>query len=275
MVTFKKIELAEQFILSVTADKTLSTYSFKAAFDFGPAYHFRFLAGREDDPYGTVVDRCARIAKLATSGLVACSGEFFHNLSESIKTDFVHIGPIALKGLSTQTDLYAMTIANPESTSFLKPLLNAINGDAAKLSGFRIAGRILSADEIRNYKEEDARPFLVRELLALPNCPYSLEEFARKRSESKPPEEFDRTQAGYVVDWHGVVSQKYENRNTLTILISTSLPSFSCALPLPHNYREVYGKIGEGTKVRFRGVIQGFYISQLRINYVELYFLDK
>ena len=65
MVTFRDVQASERCVDSLIADTVLQMYRYKIAVDCGSAYHFRFIEHLPDDPYGLVVDRCARIAKYA------------------------------------------------------------------------------------------------------------------------------------------------------------------------------------------------------------------
>jgi class 3 adenylate cyclase len=74
MLTFDTTASSEQFLDSLSESKLHEHFHFKIAADYGKAYHFRFERGLADDPYGKVVDRCARIAKYCKPGVTLCSG---------------------------------------------------------------------------------------------------------------------------------------------------------------------------------------------------------
>ena len=86
MVTFKDVQASERFVDSLITDTVLQTYRYKIAIDYGSAYHFRFGEHLADDPYGPVVDRCARIAKYAAAGTVLCTGEYRNQLGNPSAT---------------------------------------------------------------------------------------------------------------------------------------------------------------------------------------------
>ena len=120
MITFQKTEDSEKFINLVTVDTSLENHNFKIGLDFGEAYHFRFLEELEDDPYGTVVDRCARITKYATNRAVLCSEEYYNSVV--FKETYLPAGDFYLKGLPKLSSLYARSLLKYDSTDFLKPL---------------------------------------------------------------------------------------------------------------------------------------------------------
>jgi hypothetical protein len=96
MVTFKDLAGAECFVDSPVTDTVLQTYQYKIAVDFGSAYHFRFVEHLADDPYGPVVDRCARIAKYAGPSTVICSRAYRNRVANPAA--YVSIGNFALRG---------------------------------------------------------------------------------------------------------------------------------------------------------------------------------
>jgi class 3 adenylate cyclase len=63
MLTFNDVQASARFVDSLVSAATLQIYRYKLAVDYGNAFHFRFGENLPDDPYGSVVDRCARIAK--------------------------------------------------------------------------------------------------------------------------------------------------------------------------------------------------------------------
>ena len=66
MLSFDLVSDAEKFIEELLKDQDLNgKYRYKVAADYGEVYHFQFEQSLSLDPYGTAVDRCARIAKLA------------------------------------------------------------------------------------------------------------------------------------------------------------------------------------------------------------------
>jgi class 3 adenylate cyclase len=95
MVTFKDLAGAECFVDSPVTDTVLQTYQYKIAVDFGSAYHFRFVEHLADDPYGPVVDRCARIAKYAGPSTVICSRAYRNRVANPAA--YVSMGNFALR----------------------------------------------------------------------------------------------------------------------------------------------------------------------------------
>ncbi len=113
MVTFPEVASAETFLLCMLEDQTLIHYRYKAAVDFGDAY---FLHAHHadtlptsycpwpapQDPYGKVVDRCARIAALAPSGCILCSEDY----KRALHREFPLAGTRVLKGIHDPCHIY-------------------------------------------------------------------------------------------------------------------------------------------------------------------------
>ncbi len=76
LITFDDVADTESFIATVNRSSDLAGYDFKLAVDYGEVYHFQFEEALEKDPYGNVVDRCARLAKLAGPGVTLCSANY-------------------------------------------------------------------------------------------------------------------------------------------------------------------------------------------------------
>ena len=62
--------------------QVLQTYGFKIAVRLWERISFPLQRTLPDDPYGPVVDRCARIAKLAGTGTVICTFEYRNQLDD-------------------------------------------------------------------------------------------------------------------------------------------------------------------------------------------------
>jgi class 3 adenylate cyclase len=97
MLTFDTTASSEQFLDSLAESKLHEHFHFKIATDYGKAYHFKFQSGLADDPYGTVVDRCARIAKYCKPGVTLCSGDYVCRVGN--ESFFYPLGSFSLKGL--------------------------------------------------------------------------------------------------------------------------------------------------------------------------------
>ena len=232
-----------------------SEKKFKAAFDFGPAYHLQFIEGREDDPYGLVVDRCARIAKLARPGAMLVTGQYFDEVRN--KSTYLEVGSFPLKGLREKCAIYLKSLWTPNTEEYLQPLLAVLNADRTKFDGFRSIGRAFKPSDIRDSKSGLGRPFLARELLNLPKCPFSFSEFLRKRGQQDKPEALDASLRGQIVDWKLYLESIDADEDYLTVIAgsnSTGFRSF-CLLRVNRFFLDTVKTIEKGTTIRVRGVL--------------------
>jgi len=100
-------------------ETVLQTYRYKITLDYGSAYHFRFLEHLPDDPYGPMVDRCARIAKYAGAGTVICTGEYRNQLGNPAA--YVSIGSVPLRGFRNPEELFSRSLVEVDSEEYLNP----------------------------------------------------------------------------------------------------------------------------------------------------------
>jgi hypothetical protein len=171
MVTFKDVQASERFVGSLITETVLQTYRYKITLDYGSAYHFRFLEHLPDDPYGPMVDRCARIAKYASAGTVICTGEYRNQLGNPAA--YVSIGSVPLRGFRNPEELFARSLVEVDSEEYLKPLISTVNEEGRRVQGYRSVGRKLTTAFVRELGGGRVRPFLARELLNIPKLPYS------------------------------------------------------------------------------------------------------
>jgi class 3 adenylate cyclase len=176
MVTFNDVQASERFIDSLITDTAIQTYRYKIAVDFGRAYHFRFEDRFEDDPYGPVVDRCARMAQYASAGTVMCSREYRHQLGTL--ADYSSLGSFALRGFRNVEELFARSLVRVDSEAYLTPIVKVVNQEGRRAEGYRFVGRKLTMEFVREFGKGEVRPFLARELLNVPKLPYSPRDFA-------------------------------------------------------------------------------------------------
>lgn len=115
MITFGNVNDSDSFLLCMLGDATLVRYKFKTAIDFGEAF---YLHSHHDgarpapscpwpaplDPYGKVVDRCARIAALAPTGCILCSEDY--RIAHPGGHEFPLAGTRLLKGIKDPCSIY-------------------------------------------------------------------------------------------------------------------------------------------------------------------------
>jgi class 3 adenylate cyclase len=198
MVTLKAVEAAERFVDSLIKDTVLQTYRYKIAVDFGSAYHFRFVEHLPDDPYGSVVDRCARIAKYAAAGTIICTGDYRNQLAKPAA--YVSMGSFALRGFHRPEELFVRSLIEVHSETYLNPVVSAMNKEVPQMQGYRFVGRALTTQFVREFGEGTVRPFLARELLNVPNLPYSPGEFDKIMRGTTNRKEKEQAFVGYCVE---------------------------------------------------------------------------
>lgn len=268
MATFQDPGHSERFLNAAVADPTLAKYRYKIALDYGKVYHFQFIDGAPDDPYGSVVDRCARIAKKATPGIALCSSEYRTGADAS---DYFEVGRFHLKGFSDACRLYAKSLLAPAGAGYTRTLLANLNSGATEFNGFKTIGRRFSADDLREIGNSDAKPFLVRELLNLPRCPYGFRDYLRELEKSQNKEDFCKQFVGYVVEWQGKYSSHSRLEDYFLVFVKpTGTALFETAvLEVSANNTEVVKALKPGQEIKFRGIIESVSSQTIMINYVD------
>jgi len=267
MVTFKEVQASERFVDSLITDTALQMYRYKIAVDFGSAFHFRFVDHLPDDPYGRVVDRCARIAKYAGAGTVICTAEYRNQLGNP--ASYVSMGSFALRGFHKPEELFARWLVEVDSEEYLKPLVSAVNEEGQRVQGYRFVGRKLTTQFVREFSEGRVRPFLARELLNVPKLPYSPSEFYQVTGglTEKEHEFF-----GYFVEWEGTFERFTRDRVYITVGLRIGTPStyHDLHLRLPLSYLELVKVLKKGQRLRARGIIDEISLGSIFLNYVDL-----
>jgi class 3 adenylate cyclase len=268
MLTFSAVPASEQFLDSIDRSKLHSHFSFKIAADWGNAYHFSFEEGLVDDPYGEVVDRCARIAKYCKPGVTLCSGAYVEKVGNS--SAFYSLGSFSLKGFRDPQPIFVRKPQPfPPSEEYLNPLLEALNAPTNQWTGIRLSTRAYTpASFALNTKQLYARPFLLRELLTLPRLPYSFRQFCDLLE--KLDNDSRNTWIGYYVEWEAVFREWSRERGMLAAFLSND-PSGLRSLTLflvPEMY-EIVTKIKKGARVQVRGVIIDLSLTVF-LDYVDL-----
>lgn len=275
MLTFPTVTLAETFLRSLLSDPTTSDYTFKVALDAGDAYHFKFSDNLADDPYGSVVDRCARIAKLAGPRTALCSSSFREKAENP--NDYKPVGAFSLRGFREPENLFVRALASTEPDSYLQPLLSSVDSTTSALDGYRSVGRKLTGEDIKHWGSGRVRPFLARELLNIPRLPYSPTQFAEILSAAEVSAEKEKEFYGYLVEWDFEFESYKRNDDDITVLGNLvgvkALQYNRLRLMLPNNYYEVVRDIKKGQRLHVRGVIDQIFLAT-SLNYVDLYVPD-
>jgi class 3 adenylate cyclase len=274
MVTFKDVQASEHFVSSLITETVLHTYRYKIALDYGSVYHFRFLEHLPDDPYGPMVDRCARIAKYAGAGTAICTGEYRNQLGNLAA--YVSMGSVALRGFRNPEELFARWLVEVDSEEYLKPLISAVNEESLRVQGYRFVGRKLTTEFVREFGGGRVRPFLARELLNIPKLPYSPTEFADVMRGAVNVEEKEREFLGYFVEWEGTFESFTRDSSEIDLRLQLRSPSsftdsyFLIVLLLPLSNLEIVDALRKGQRLRARGVIHDIQFHIITLNYVDL-----
>ena len=259
-------------------DTALQIYRYKIAVDYGNAYHFRFEEPLPDDPYGPMVDRCARIAEITRAGTALCSDEYRRQLGGSCA--YVSVGKFSLRGFPDPEELFLRSLVEVDSAAYLKPLISAVNEQDPHVQGYRFVGRKLTTEFVRDFGQDDVRPFLARELLSIPKLPHSPKEFSDVVGEAGNIEEKEREFIGYFVEWEGTFEGFTSDRNRIVLTLEVATPSvsdhyFHILLVLPHSNLEIVKALRKGQLLRARGIIQDITFHMIRLNYVDLETVDE
>jgi len=267
MVTFNDVQASERFVDSLIAEPVLQTYRYKIALDYGSAYPLRFKENLPDDPYGPMVDRCARIAKYAGAGMVICTGEYRNQLGNPAA--YLSMGSFALRGFRNPEELFARWLVKVDSEEYLKPLLGAMNEEASRIQGYRVVGRKLTTEFVREFGAGRVRPFLARELLNIPKLPYSPREFADVVRRAVNVEEKEHEFIGYFVEWEGTFESFTRDKSGIDLTLEVGTP-FPVILVLPLSNLEIVKALQKGQRLRARGVIHNIVFRIIWLNYVDL-----
>jgi hypothetical protein len=198
LVTFEGPQTALRFIELVGSNSKMQAYPCKIAADIGDVYLFKFENNLKDDPYGPVVDRCARILDLARPSL-PLFGEGFVEASPD-KSGFHFALDFPFKGFPRPQKVF---IRSPQTTTqainYLKPLLAALNDKKTRRPRYRYIARRFTEKDFA-LLHSGPRPFLLGELINVPKLPYSYGEFSSHMETLTNDEEFYDFY-GMLVEW--------------------------------------------------------------------------
>jgi class 3 adenylate cyclase len=273
MVTFASVESCERCLGELLSSSFFDSFPSRVAVDYGRCYHLQFSEGAQDDPYGITVDRCARIAARAQPGAIICSNDF---MRESNTPGAYHsLGTHKLKGIAEPQELYLYQPQDTElSASYLAPLLQALAEPDLRFEGYRYASRNIT---VQSFQAADAprslaRPFLLRELVRVPQLPFDAETLLQRVRDSHLPSP-EHEYIGYLADWTGTVSSfsKYgDGSYTLYVeLPSSRAMGTLAALMLTPEMYEAARWLSPGQAVRVRGLITAILVNIVSLNFAE------
>lgn len=266
MITFDKAVAAESFIASVMIDAVLRNFAFKIGADYGETFGLSFGSAPTFDPYGPVVDRAARIAKIATRGTVVASKAF---VAAASTNSYSTLGKVQLKGLPDGEELYLRLGIPDDAAAYLRCALGALNNKKLP-SRFRYRPREFTA---RDFEISDGRhsgfPFLVRELLTLPLLPLKLLEFAALRKTNLPSA---REYLGHIVEWeatfYSATTREYDD--LISVLLHDGKVNAIVTVSLHPNMTEAVRLMNEGDRVIVRGILVSTSESSIELDYADI-----
>lgn len=254
LLTFESTVRSDDFIDALVKDNTLTAYQFKVAADFGDVFFFRFIDHLEDDPYGTPVDRCARIAKLATAGTVVCTSAYEAEIRN--KDLYMDAGPQKLAGITQPETIFVRRRDGVDDPArYLKPLLDSLN-NIEHLPRYHFVSRRFELSDFQVPRASWGRPFLIRELLNVPKLALSAVQFHETIKNLVHKDE-KLQYIGYMIEWD-VYYDKSEMIGDMLAVFADVKPDGlggSVTLRLPPMYFDVIRNIEKESKIRIRGVI--------------------
>jgi len=266
MITFDTAVAAESFITEVIADAVLVNFAFKIGADFGETFGLSFGSAPTFDPYGPVVDRAARIAKVATRGTVVASKSFVVAAST---TSYSTLGKIQLKGLPNGEEIYLRLGIEEQTAVYRRRILEVLNNKKLPLR-FRYCPREFSARDFEiSARREAGFPFLVRELLTLPLLPLKLLEFA-DLAKTNPPAA--REYLGHIVEWEAIFysTTRREYDDLVSALLHDGKVRVTVTVSLHPNMSESVRLLKEGDKVIVRGLLMSTTEHSMELDYADI-----
>ena len=269
LISFDYVSDAESFITAVNGSIHFDGYQFKLAADYSEVYHFQFEEALEKDPYGNIVDRCARLAKMAGPG-VTLSNASYAAEANNREAVYLSLGKFKLKGFADVQEVFLRAYNSAEAPdNYHQPLLDLLNSSASSDTGYRYIARKFSPAYFRDLKGYIARPFLLRELLNVPKLPFSASQFY-KHLQSLNAQKADHDYYGMLVEWEvSFGSMSNFSDHDLTGYCFDEETDWHISLHMPSSMLEVVRLFKRREKIVVRGIIQDFNVG-ITLNYVDI-----
>jgi class 3 adenylate cyclase len=267
MLSFREGTNAEKFLNSLESEPMLPPESYKAVLDCGEAYHFKFTEHFERDPYGSFVDRCARIAKLAKPGAILCSGDYAR---ETRSPRYVFAGKFPMKGFAEPQEVF---IRQPGADPvYLQPLLRSLNEESEKrLASYTALPRVATPDYLTTLGEGKVRPFLARCLLNVPRLAFSAKELSNWLSTPEGKANEGRFN-GHFIEWRVVFEEYQVEKGRIRVSATIENASFvdSAWINLVPAMLETVQTLSKGQRLLVRGILMEVFSIHAIINYADL-----
>jgi class 3 adenylate cyclase len=272
MATFSDVSNSEYFINDILSDKILQRYDFKIGVDYGEVFNLQFETNT-DDPYGTIVDRCARITGLIKGSLLFASDSYVKALSSN--NNYTYLDEFPLKGISQKTKIWYRELTDIIPDSYYSSLLDALNAESPR-NGYKAVSRVFESTYFKNYNFEhpQSHPFLFLKMLNIPKANISIQELDNliKIDESKK-----NKYLGYIFKSGGYYNNYqlmgFPGDSQRSILLGMTLNQQKqnpfIFLSLPYFYLEVIEKFSLGDFISFSGVFTKYELGY-SFDYVEI-----
>lgn len=268
LLSFTDVQSGETFLDDLEKNPTTANYHFKTAADCGNVFYFKFEERLNDDPYGTAVDRCARLLELARQGVTLCSSSFVE--ASSNKDRFRSAGRFALKGFTQPHEIF-FRFEDPQKQrdSYLEPLIKTLNDERIQRPGYRYIFRTFSASDFTTMNGE-TRPFLLRELLNVPRLPFSYLQFTKFVTEIENEEQL-QDYVGMLIEWECNFSSYSRIGEDMLIVYLSSKDYLrpTIHIHLPVFMFDAVRLIKKDQLVHFRGIILKLNKSWVEIGYAD------
>lgn len=274
MISFDKFQNSEIFTGKISKSSNLDKYKFKIGLDFGEVFYLKFESHLKNDPYGSVVDRCARIAGLSKSGIMTCSDSYYSRVKE--KSSYIILESVKLKGISGACTLYATSIFGSNSEEYTRPLRKAIEDSVHKSKGFKTYFGAPSHKEIVESQNSVARPFMAIGLLNIPTLPISFRQLATDSRGLDLAQKREKY-IGYGVEWT-LQFKSFKKQNDHYIVLADPNPKSDFDIDgaeviLPLFWRECLEMIRGNPKIVVKGVITDVFFRFV-VNYADIMILE-
>lgn len=271
MATFSDVSDSEKFINDILSDKTLNKFDFKIGVDFGEVFNLQFETNT-DDPYGTIVDRCARITSLIKGSLLFASDSYVKALSSN--NNYTYLDEFPLKGISQKTTIWYRELTDIIPDSYYSSLLNALNEESSG-DGYKVVSRVFESTYFKNYDfKHQPHPYLFLRMLNIPKSNISIENLDHQIEED---ESNKNMYLGYVFKSGGYYNNYqlmgFHNDSERPILLVLNLNQQKhnpfIFLSLPYFYLELIKKLTPGDFISFSGVFTKYNLGY-SFDYVEI-----
>lgn len=271
MATFSNVSDSEGFINDILADKTLQKYDFKIGVDIGDVFNLQFETNI-DDPYGTIVDRCARITGLIKGSLLFASDSYVEALSS--KDNYTYLDEFPLKGISQKTKIWYRELTNKIPDSYYSSLLNALNTGSPRC-GYKTISRVFESSYFKDYDfKHQPHPYLFLRMLNIPKSNISIEELDKMIKADRINKNkylgYMFKSGGYYGNYQLLGFPDDPVRPILLVMdLYQQKHSPTIYLFLPHFYLELVEKLTPGDFISFSGIFTKYELGY-SFDYVEI-----